>query len=404
MSFFKKLFHKKEIKLQDVFDALDNFDNDVKTLQNFSEIAYQYFGNSWKFNLEMYISSLPPVEKEKYLSEFKQILDYERALSIWTSSLQIIKGVKPVSAELLKSMPEYKTYLAKFGIEGERLFEKLNAMFDIQKDIPSSISPDIEVNEENIKPEENEIDNNKDVEAKEDTVSNMESEKTDSEDEEVNDSLDAYSVSKENQEYHKKLKQRILEKVRDIELRKKSVDVDKNTSEPITPVSENVSKEEISEMTEEIISNPQAKDEKITEIKEETVVETNKKDEKSIKNPSIDNKKASNHEENIDWILKNFIKISDFLSESRKGMSAISIYKKASTLEEYKNYGFILDVIDYLIDKGNQILSTKSDAEIEQVFAGGREELISIIDSYKKEKNNEIVFAESDNNDAKKSK
>ena len=59
MSFFKKLFHKKEIKLQDVFDALDSFDNDVKTLQNFSEIAYQYFGNSWKFNLEMYISSLP---------------------------------------------------------------------------------------------------------------------------------------------------------------------------------------------------------------------------------------------------------------------------------------------------------------------------------------------------------
>ena len=110
------------------------------------------------------------------------------------------------------------------------------------------------------------------------------------------------------------------------------------------------------------------------------------------------------NEENIDWILKNFIKISDFLSESRRVMSAISIYKKASTLEEYKNYGFILDVIDYLIDKGNQILSTKSDAEIEQVFAGGREELISIIDSYKKEKNNEIVFAESDNNDAKKSK
>ena len=109
MNFFKKLFKKDEINLQDVFNALDNFDNDIKSLREFSEIAFRYFGNNWKFNLEMYISSLPDAEKNKYLSEFKNVMEYEKALSIWTSALQIVKGVKPVSAELLKSMPEYKT-------------------------------------------------------------------------------------------------------------------------------------------------------------------------------------------------------------------------------------------------------------------------------------------------------
>ena len=377
MGFFEKLFHKKSITLQDVFDALDGFSNDIKTLQNFSEIAYQYFGNNWKFNLEMYISSLPHVDKEKYLSEFKQVMDYEKALSIWTSALQIIKGIKPVSAELLKSIPEYKEYLSKFGIEGERLFEKLSAMFDIRKDVPSSLPSDntteqIEETKEEVvtgndMPAENDEENN----AKEEIITEDEEDNVD----ETEDSLQTSSVLGDNQEYHKRLKQRILEKVRDIEARKNIVDEDLSSDD---------SKEKTSKITEER-----------TEIKEEN--------EKIIENQSINNKKSSNDEENIDWILKNFVKISEFLSESRKIMSAISIYKKSPSLEEYKNYGFIIDVIDYLIDKGNEILSTKSDAEIEKVFPAGRSELISIIDSYKTEKNNEIVFAESDNNDTKKS-
>ena len=387
MGFFKKLFHKKDIGLQDVFDALDNFSNDVKTLQNFSEVAYQYFGSGWKFNLEMYISSLPLADKEKYLSEFKQVMDYEKALSVWTSALQIVKGVKPVSAEVLKSMPEYKEYLSKFGIEGERLFEKLNSVFDIRKDIPSSLpSSDSTIETLNDESKESEeiteendisvVDNKIDVDEKEDAVEEIVVKEEIDSDKLEDDSFENSPVSSDNKEYHKKLKQRILEKVRDIELRKKTTNNDTSGND----VNENISEN----------------NEKVAEIKE--------KNEKTIKKSNIDDNKSSNNEENIDWILKNFIKINDFLSESRKIMSAISIYKKASNLEEYKNYGFIIDVIDYLIDKGNEILSTKSDEEIEKVFSGGRNELISIIDSYKSEKNNEIVFAESENNDTKKSK
>ena len=73
-------------------------------------------------------------------------------------------------------------------------------------------------------------------------------------------------------------------------------------------------------------------------------------------------------------------------------MSAISIYKNSDSVEDYKNYGFILDVIDYLIEMGEKILSEKSDAEISTVFAGGRDELRDIINSYKTEKNNEVVI------------
>ncbi len=377
MGFFKKLFQKKGIELQDVFDALDNFANDIKTLQNFSEIAYQYFGNNWKFNLEMYISSLAPADKEKYLSEFKRVMDYEKALSIWTSTLQIIKGIKPVSAELLKSMPEYKEYLSKFGIEGERLFEKLNSMFDIRKDIPSSLPSDNTTEQiEEIK-ESEEVITDDDIPAKDDKENDDEEEiitEDGNDSEKENESLESFHVLNNNQEYHKRLKQRILEKVRDIEARKDS------------------GKEKTSNTS----------DEKTLEINEE-IAETEEKDEKIIKKQSIGINKANKNEENIDWILKNFIKISNFLSESRKIMSAISIYKKSSSLEEYKNYGFIVDVIDYLIDKGNEILSTKSDEDIKAVFPGGRSELVSIIDSYKNEKNNEIVFVESESNNTKKS-
>ena len=88
--------------------------------------------------------------------------------------------------------------------------------------------------------------------------------------------------------------------------------------------------------------------------------------------------------------------------QSREVMSAISIYKKAPSVEEYKNYGFILDVIDYLVEKGDEILSSKSDDEINSVFAGGRDELRDIIKFYKSEKNNEVIIPEDKKSDGKK--
>lgn len=410
MNFFKKLFKKDEINLQDVFNALDNFDNDIKSLREFSEIAFRYFGNNWKFNLEMYISSLPDAEKNKYLSEFKNVMEYEKALSIWTSALQIVKGVKPVSAELLKSMPEYKTYLSKFGIEGERLFEKLNSMFDISgaETKKTSEITNIEDEKQSIDAEISNIDNDTTLNVEENSVNNesidnvseittdepvdgkeeissfpvSENDETkDSQDEETEeeDSLDEdIELSPEKQEYRAQLKQRILQKVRDIELRKNKVKEELKL------------KENISENKSEI-----NKESKSTDIKP-------KKNKKDKEKQSINSKKSSNNEVNTTWILQNFKKIEEFLAQSREVMSAISIYKKAPSVEEYKNYGFILDVIDYLVEKGDEILSSKSDDEINSVFAGGRDELRDIIKFYKSEKNNEVIIPEDKKSDGKK--
>lgn len=410
MNFFKKLFKKDEINLQDVFNALDNFDNDIKSLREFSEIAFRYFGNNWKFNLEMYISSLPDTEKNKYLSEFKNVMEYEKALSIWTSALQIVKGVKPVSAELLKSMPEYKTYLSKFGIEGERLFEKLNSMFDISGAETKKTSEITSIEDENqsIDTEISNIDNDTTLNIEENSVNNesiddvseittdepvdekeeisfstvSENDETkDSQDEETEeeDSFDEnIELSPEKQEYRAQLKQRILQKVRDIELRKNKVKEELKL------------KENISENKSEI-----NKESKSTDIKP-------KKNKKDKEKQSINSKKSSNNEVNTTWILQNFKKIEEFLAQSREVMSAISIYKKAPSVEEYKNYGFILDVIDYLVEKGDEILSSKSDDEINSVFAGGRDELRDIIKFYKSEKNNEVIIPEDKKSDGKK--
>ena len=64
MNFFKKFINHK-ITIQDVLSSLEKFDNDVKSLNDFKAKANEYFGVNWKFNLEVYISSLPKDYKEK---------------------------------------------------------------------------------------------------------------------------------------------------------------------------------------------------------------------------------------------------------------------------------------------------------------------------------------------------
>ncbi|MBR1544625.1 MAG: hypothetical protein IJ638_01615, partial [Alphaproteobacteria bacterium] len=354
MNFFKKLFAKKEISLQDVFNSLDGFSNDIKTLRDFSEVAFAYFGNNWKFNLEMYISSLPEPDKQRYYDKFKNVMEYEKALSVWTLALQIVKGVKPVSAELLKSMPEYKMYLSKFGIEGERLFEKLNSMFDVLNEeekidvgaVQAEKSEEIveeesgeevvsEPLESSIEAEEGEVlesvDDSSDIEDVDNTekseeesfyeVTTEDGEKSenldevDEEDDDVVEKKTSYELP-DKQEFHKELKARILQKVRDIELRKKALQEKRNNEE------------------------------KEQEFDKKTV-----KTETKSKKARIEVKNQGNNQENTDLILENFKKIDEFLSQSRQIMSAISIYKKSPSVEEYKNYGFILDTIDYLIEK-----------------------------------------------------
>ena len=128
--------------------------------------------------------------------------------------------------------------------------------------------------------------------------------------------------------------------------------------------------------------------------------------EKEENNPSSEKNKILKKVRNIDktkeiiidtdnsndWLLKNFVKVHNFLSNSREVMSAISLYKNAQSLEEYPYYGFILDTIDYMIEQGEKILNDKSDAEIFEYFPNGRKEVKDLISSYKEQKNNEIII------------
>ena len=102
-----KDFFKHKTTIHDVLSSLDSFSNDVKSLNIFRGNALSYFGTNWKFNLEMYISSLSNTDRAKYYELFKNVLDYEKALNIWTSAMQIVNSSKSVSADILKNMSEY---------------------------------------------------------------------------------------------------------------------------------------------------------------------------------------------------------------------------------------------------------------------------------------------------------
>ena len=123
MELFQKLF-KKKINIQDVLASLENFSNDVKSLNNVVDVSSKFFGKNWKFNLEMYINSMPIEDNQKYLPLFFNVLNFEKALNLWISAQQVLKGAKSLSSSMLKDMPEYEEFLPKFGIEGVRLLEK----------------------------------------------------------------------------------------------------------------------------------------------------------------------------------------------------------------------------------------------------------------------------------------
>ena len=366
MDFFKKIF-KHKITIQEVLLSLENFSNDVKSLNNFTNLASQYFGANWKFNIEIYINTLPTEEKEKYYTLFKNVLEYERALSLWTSATQIIKGLRPVSADDLKEINSYEKYLSKFGIEGIRLFEKLKSLLDLKGNETTAIitiSNPVEKTSEARKEREYET-----------AISHDDSEITSS-----------FEDNQIHQDYSKKLRQKILQKVKDIELK-----AHKNKLENTNQHENNFQIEEDGAMplpTDNIVATDSFSIE-TSEPKTQNVQPnfTKVKDEALI---SFDADNTS------DWILKNFVKINTFISQLREVMSAISLYKNSSSLEEYKYYGFLIDTTQYMIEKGQEILSTKSTAEISSYFEGGVDELKNIISSYKEQMNNEIIFSDED--------
>ncbi len=332
MGFFTKKI-KKQITIQDVFSSLENFSNDVKTLNGFKDIVESYFGVNWKFNLEVYISSLEKADKEKYFDLLKQVFEYEKGLKVWTSAMQIVQGNQPVSSDVLKNINIYKEYLSKFGIEGDRLFKKLNDLVDVN--MPSTTIPSKILERVEIKTKEKIVDplassNNQEIEKK-------------VEDNEIEDVKKNIEKTPEQENYTQKLKEKILQKVQDIEARKLK--------------------------------------------QKEDIPDKEKNHNKNIKNDIAT-------DSSDEWIFKNFMKVHAFLSQSREVMSAISIYKNAQSLEDYPYYGFIIDTIDYIISQGEKILSEKTDSQIEQYFPKGRNELKDILEFYKEQQNDEIIISQ----------
>ena len=331
MELFQKLF-KKKINIQDVLASLENFSNDVKSLNNVVDVSSKFFGKNWKFNLEMYINSMPIEDNQKYLPLFFNVLNFEKALNLWISAQQVLKGAKSLSSSMLKDMPEYEEFLPKFGIEGVRLLEKFKEQFNIQN--ITDENKDSGVDEKNHQAHINDED-----------VENDEKE----------ENITQPSAPLNNQH--------ILKKV-------SAQDLEEGVFSKIKGEADAVMENE----------NSNQKDEVKVNIEED--IKSNQK-EVDINNIDIKSDK--------DWDIQNFLRVHNFLSQSREIMSAISLFKNVS-LENYHYYGFIIDVIDYLLSQGNKILSSKSDEIISLYFKNGREELISLMDFYKKQRDSEIVM------------
>lgn len=389
-----KDFFKHKTTIHDVLSSLDSFSNDVKSLNIFRGNALSYFGTNWKFNLEMYISSLSNTDRAKYYELFKNVLDYEKALNIWTSAMQIVNSSKSVSADILKNMSEYKLYLLKFGIEGKRLYEKLATQLGIpEKDADEKITPPVvrdEVKEnkpseiiedEKVEPETTTVVDaiQKDTDIKPTTITNETvKDKTEEpvqnadDDEDEKEPVDDDIDNPANNEYRQKLRQKILQKVHDIEL----LNNEKNNAEKPAEPSDEEGKTEGQKPEADSVN----------------VSKPAPKVNKTVNTPSP--QPHNDGTQNSDWDIQNFKRIEDFLSNSREIMSAICLYKNVPSLEEYKYYGFIIDTIDYLIERGNKILSEKSDDVLDMAFDGGRQGLKNIIASYEGQKTDEIVLPE----------
>ena len=325
---FVKNFFKKQPTVADVLAALKRFSGDQKTMADISAKARAYFGTDWRFNLEMYVNSMPAADKEFYAPLVSNMLVFDRSLSLWLSATRIVKGTGSLSPDVMKSMPEYEKYLPKFGIEGVRLLERFKKKLGM--DATTAIPPRPAVSEPTSAPEEVDVSAN--------SVSGKILKKVSRDD--LQEGVFTKALSKDGE-------------TEPIDQSGPGLD-SKVQSEPRPEPSE-VVPEEHSPLTEPGDMIPPA--------------------------PAADK----------DWEIGNFLRVHSFLSASREVMSSIVVEGKYKLLEDYPHYGFILDAIRYMISAGKKILAEKSDVKIGEYFKGGRKELESLMEFYKSEEAAQIA-------------
>ncbi len=296
-------FIKNRSSIANVLEALDNFKMDQPSFDLVKKHSVAFFGDNWKFNLEMYIASLPQNDRAKYYAILKTAMEYEKALDYWNRALKITNYTLGVSRDDLIEAGMYKKYLSKFGVEGTRLYQKLEKFLSVDK-VPESNVDDIK--------------------------------KTD------------VSVPSDYSEKLKEIIKKQVEKVSD------SVEIIKEKSSKIQPGKDAVKNGGFVATLNEVIEEP-----KVVKQKE---IKTEKNE--IIKTPADKNKSVSKKSDN--WGIENFYQVHEFMPMLRSVMAAVSIYKKSPSIEEYKGYVFLNDAIDYLIDVGTNIMEKTTDENMKK--------------------------------------
>ncbi len=433
MAFLKNIL-KGKTTAEDVLDSLSNFSNDTQTLSDFQSKALEYFGSNWKFNVELYISSLPEGSKENYLILLRNLFEYEKAINIWTTAQQIVQGSIAVTAQTVKDFPEYESYLEKFGAEGIALIRKLENILAITHHISYAKNIEAPTASDN-SIQENETVNSASVNNQASFQENVKEDKTQVQDKAEEDFLKQEVVQPQTvienvkeAEPQAPAEEMVVESSADTQVSAQEV-VPSQVQEVIQPQApaENLLPEEelvqpqtviktastetptplsVFEKIKASISQDANKNELASTPAQEYVSETSDNKFASeiseikteptetiapikAKEP-VSNIPDNNVSSDTSWNLASFLKIHNFLSQSREVLSAISLYKNAPSIEEYPNYGFIIDTIDYMINKGNLILQSASQEDISKYFKGGKSELQNIITQYKSQREVEI--------------
>lgn len=149
-------FIKNRNSIADVLQSLDNFKVDQPSFEAVKKYSSAFFGDNWKFNLEMYISSLPKNDRAKYYEIFKMVVEYETALNYWNRALKITNYTAGVSRDDLIEAGLYKKYLSKFGVEGTRLYQKLEKFLSVNEKNDDVVEPKVQKSVSNISSDYNE--------------------------------------------------------------------------------------------------------------------------------------------------------------------------------------------------------------------------------------------------------
>ncbi|MBQ2017672.1 MAG: hypothetical protein II208_04075 [Alphaproteobacteria bacterium] len=113
----------KDDELQDLEQAIEKFTPDQAGLDMFLSIsAVRRFGEEWPVAIRSVIDKHP-----KMLAKWDMIKQTFDAYRLWDSANEIVSNPLSDRARALvqADMPDYETYLPKFGVQGIELLEKL---------------------------------------------------------------------------------------------------------------------------------------------------------------------------------------------------------------------------------------------------------------------------------------